>query len=146
MKPKWIVVANTNKAIIYSQDGVKHTMPLAVVTELSHPESKMRTQDLSSGPPGHYKTSGDSKGAYSQATDPHDHEIAVFAKEIATVLAKGLTAHDFDHITLVMPPHFYGLVEKELTVHVQRAVTQVVQKDYTQLPARELLNVLTENT
>ena len=134
----WIAVSNTNEARIYTTDKIKSGESLDLVESLSHPESKEKRQELSSDRPGHYHASGVARGAYSGHTDLHDVEVDKFARELAGKLESGRVNNRYKHLILVMPSHFYGMVEKNMTEGVSRLVEHAIQKDYMLLTMQEL--------
>jgi protein required for attachment to host cells len=141
----WIAVSNTNEARIYSIDNIKSEDSLNLVESLSHPESKEKRQELSSDRPGHYHASGFARGAYSGHTDLRDVEIDKFAREVAGKLEAGRVHNSYKHLILIMPSHFYGIVEKNMTTGVSRLVEHAIQKDYMVLTPRELQDTLIEH-
>ncbi len=49
----WIVLTDSNACRIY--DYAKHPVKLTLVKEIFHPENKLKTSELVSDRPGHYK-------------------------------------------------------------------------------------------
>src|SRR5262245_58911785 len=120
MKIKWIIVANSSLARIYSMSNNKNHNPgLSLVKELNHPESRKKGTDLISDVPGRYKARGGANsGSFASNTEPKKNEADHFTQEIAQVLEHGRTANDFDTIILVTSPHFQGLLNKHLNSHL----------------------------
>jgi protein required for attachment to host cells len=141
----WIAVSNSNEARIYSLDKRNSGDSMALVESLSHPESKQKRQELTSDRPGHYHANGSARGAYSDHTDVRAVEVDKFAREVAEKLESGRVNNSYKHLILVMPSHFYGVLEKHLTTSVSKLVEHAVQKDYTTMTERELEETLREH-
>lgn len=140
----WIVVANSNLCRIYSVS--KNTGELSVVTEMAHPESKLKRSDyLTSDRPGRYQTDYSTGGSYSQPTDPKEVEIDNFSREIAQELNKGRNDHAYTHLIIITDPHMNGLLTKHLDKHVKELIKKEIKKDVVQLPNHELLNFIKES-
>jgi protein required for attachment to host cells len=71
-------------------------------------------------------------------TDPKEVEAQAFARSLAAELEKGLNQNRFERLTLVAPPHFLGLLRGSVSEQVVKRIQQSINKDYTQLAAREL--------
>ncbi len=137
---KWVVVTDSNTAHIYTQDLNGHKEPLKLLHTLEHPESKLKDTELVSGSPGHYKTSGDSRGTYVPRTDPKENEIDKFAQQIAHHLDQGRAQNQYEQLYIFADPHFYGLMAMHMNKHVKDMVKKVVQKDYMHLNENQLLD------
>ena len=57
----WIISLNSSLGHIYSYEPKKHQLKL--LETLENPAGKLKTSDLISDAPGHYKTSHSTKGA-----------------------------------------------------------------------------------
>ena len=140
METKWIIVANSSFARIFSMNTF-HSLNL--IKELNHPDSRKKDTELMSGSLGRYKVRGGAGGGnFSSKTDPKKGEAEHFAKEIADVLEHGRTTHNFDSIILVTPPGFQGLLNKHLNPHVLAKVRKVIGKDYPHMKERELMGII----
>lgn len=136
----WFVAANTNSCRIFVLN--KKDKTLTLVDDLLHPESKLKSSDITSDRPGHYATFSGGRGAYVQREDPKEIEIDVFAREIAKALDQGRRKEEYQHLILAAQPHMNGLIQKHLDVHVKECITHYLNKDYTHLKNHELFDVL----
>ncbi len=134
----WVVVADSHLAKIYTHDINGHREPLKLLHTLEHPESKLRDQDLVSDLPGHFKTSGTSRGAFSPRTEPKEVEIDKFALQIANLLDQGRVQNQFKNLFIFADPRFYGMMGTHMTKHVKDMIKKVVHKDYTHLTENQL--------
>ena len=81
VKSTWLLIANTEKALIYQIVRKKYSL----VKILTHAESRLKTSDLVTDKPGHYQTST-TRGQFIPPTDLHENEHKVFARELAHYL------------------------------------------------------------
>ncbi len=132
MSITWIMVANASHAKLYSNEGPKKGLQL--VKELVHPESREKAANLVSDRVGNFSGSG----SYAQATDPKHHEAERFALEISHELEAGRVNNVYERLILVASAPFLGLLNTRLSTHVKHKVSESINKDYTQLPLKEL--------
>lgn len=143
METKWIIVANSSMARIFSMNTAHK---LILIKELNHPESRKKDSELMSGSLGRYKVRGGAGGGnFSSRTDPKKNEVDHLAKQLAELLEHGRTTNNFDHIILITPPAFQGLLNKHFNPHLLAKISKVIPKDYPNLNERELLDVLKDN-
>ena len=140
MDSKWVLVANGSEARLFSLNGKE----LSLLSEHSHPESREKGAERTSDRPGHYQSDsgGVAHGSFQEPTDPKDFEIEQFARELAQVLDEGRTANRYAHLVIAASPHFHGLLNKHLNDHVSQMVSAHVEKDYTQVDERNLMEQL----
>ena len=114
MKPTWIVVAESARARVFSMSRVGGE--LQEVADLSHPESRLHTRDLSSDLPGRaFDSHGEGRHGMEQATDPKELEAQAFAVEIARHVDRSHHEGSFHSLILVAPPKFLGRLRTELS-------------------------------
>jgi len=140
MTTTWVLVANASKASLYANRGPHRGLDL--VKEYQHSESRERTSELISDRPGRYETDGGAHGAFSQHTDPKQHEEDKFAAELAHELEAGRTSNSYARLILVASDPFMGKLNKHLTAHLRALATDTIEKDYTHLTERELASQL----
>ena len=131
----WILVASSAEAKILTTDNLR-IGELEIVREFSHPESRIKTSDLMSGKPGHYKTDNGMRGAYSK-NDPKEVEAEHFAFELAHELKIGWDQNQYKSLLIVAPSHFYGLIKKHFHDH-KIVELDHISKDYTKYTLFEL--------
>lgn len=134
MSVTWIMVANASQAKLFANRGPKKG--LQFVKELVHPESREKTSDLVSDRSGSHVGTG--HGAFVQATDPKHHEAERFAQEVSRELDDGRVNNAYDRLILVASAPFMGLVNSRLPESVRSKLSEIIDKDYTRLPTKEL--------
>ncbi len=140
----WVVTTDTNTCRIYHYK--KKPRELTLLKEIQHPENKLRDIDLTSGKPGHYKSSGSAHGAYSQPSDPKEIKITDFSREIAKELDHGRNMHAYEKLIVIAPPHMNGLLFQHINKHVKNLITHCIEKDLLHLDDHKLLDFLHEYT
>jgi len=137
MKKVWILLANAEKATIYTAS--ERDYHFSLVQKLSHSESRLKSSDLVSDKPGHYqKNESDIRGSFNLAVDHKILEITRFAKEICKVLESGRTSNAYESIIIIAEPRFYGLINKNATKHVRNLIKYHYPKDYTHYSEHKL--------
>jgi protein required for attachment to host cells len=139
----WVVNTDSNTCRIYHYQ--KNPAELKLFQEILHPENKLQKKEFVSDRPGHFKSSGDARGAYSQPTDPKDVKIDMFVREIANTLDAGRKSNHFDKLIIIAPPHICGLMNQHLDKHVKKMITNNIQKDFAHASEHELLGFLREH-
>ncbi|MDP2829510.1 MAG: host attachment protein [Sulfuricellaceae bacterium] len=134
MSITWIMVANASQAKLFANHGPKKG--LQFIKELVHPESREKTSNLVSDRSGSHTGTG--HGAFVQATDPKHHEAERFAQEVTRELDEGRINKAYDRLILVASAPFVGLVNSRLPELVRSKLSEIIDKDYTRLPVKEL--------
>ncbi|MFA5083177.1 MAG: host attachment protein [Hydrogenophilaceae bacterium] len=132
MSITWIMVANASHAKLFTNKGPNKGLEL--VKELEHPESREKAAGLVSDRIGNYAGSG----SYAQPTNPKEHEAERFAQEIAHELEQGRVNNAYEKLIMVTSAHFMGLLNGRITTQVKNKISSSINKDYTQLPVKEL--------
>jgi protein required for attachment to host cells len=115
MNNVWIMVCDAAKARFFETregDPTWHAVELLV-----HRESRDKASELVGGPSGTRSSLGGSvrHNALAPGSLPKDVEKDRFAHTPATTLDVALRSGRFRKLLLVAPPHFLGLLRKELT-------------------------------
>ena len=142
MDNTWILVANAAQARIYT-GNVKLDDKLEVVKSLTHPQSRQKNVDLVADKGGNFSSSG--HGTMSQDSDPKAMEEAKFAKEITSFIDSSHVNKQFDKLIIIAGPKLLGQLKKMLTSSVNGSFEGFIEKDYTQLGERELIQKVREN-
>lgn len=140
----WVINTNSNTCHIY--DYQKNPGHLDLLKEIQHPENRLKDTDLVSDGPGHYHSRINNRGSYSQSTDPKEHKVDTFAREIAILLKQGKDQNAYEKLVLIAEPHMNGLLFKHLDTHVSQRIVNNIQKDVMFLKHHELLKFLHEHT
>jgi protein required for attachment to host cells len=76
--------------------------------------------------------------ALAPASSPKEVEKQGFAHTLATTLDQAIRSARFRKWLLVAPPHFLGLMRKELTSELVKHLLTTVDKDFNDLAVHEL--------
>lgn len=148
MRNTWILIANASEASIYDLDHeqfVKGKIKLKLVDNHSHPDSRKKTNELVSDRLGRYRARKATRGAFVPDTEPKEHEAEVFAIELASKLNHHRSVNQFQQLILIVPAHFLGVLNKHLDKHVSQMVSEIIEKDYTKIPSRQLLKYMQDH-
>jgi protein required for attachment to host cells len=140
----WVLVCDAAKARVFDvRDGdpTWHTVELVL-----HERSRSKASELVGGPSGTRSSEGGSvhHNALAAASSPKEVEKEGFAHTLATTLDRGLRSARFRKWVLVAPPHFLGLMRKELTRELEKHLLTTVDKDYNDLDVHDLSERLRE--
>lgn len=140
MQNSWVLVANGSQARLFNLDGPKKSITL--IKEFAHPESRMKTDQLSSDRSGNFGGANIGSGSFNEPTDPKSYEMERFAMELVKSLDEGRASNKFDRVVLVASPHFLGLLKQNMNDQLSKAVSHTIQKDYTAVNDRDMLDQL----
>ena len=130
-----VVVADSARARIFTSHTVLNQ--LEEVEGFAHPEAHWSNSDLSSDSAG---KSVDQHGSLDAATSPKEHETEKFAHLLAQHLKAMHNQQHYDALVLVAPPHFLGLLHKQLPNPLGKLVSQTVDKDLTDRSVEEIID------
>ena len=137
MTKTWILVAHHSGARLFENDGPGKG--LQALQEISHPEGKLKTQDITSDKPGR---SSDSQGMHhsfgKELHDPKEHLAQQFAKHLAGILNDGRNQHCYTKLILVADPRFLGELRAALDHPTAALVTATLNKDLMHIDERDI--------
>jgi protein required for attachment to host cells len=82
--------------------------------------------------------------ALAPASSPKDVEKGHFAHSLGRTLDQAMRSARFRRWVLVAPPHFVGLMERELTPELKKHLMATVNGEMTHLDAKHLAERLRE--
>jgi protein required for attachment to host cells len=134
----WVLVCDAAKARIFEirqEDPAWH-----VVDVVLHEGSRRKASELVGGRSGSRSSEGRSvhHNALAPASSPKEVEKDGFAHTLATTLDQAMRSARFGKWVLVAPPHFLGLMRKELTSELEKHLLTTVDKDFNDLDVHEL--------
>jgi protein required for attachment to host cells len=133
----WVVVASAARARFFEVNSGRE--PLLEVMDLVNPEDRLRSQALKSDKPGRaFDHMGGQRHAVGTAVDPKEQVAIRFAKQVTDRLEADQHQGRFDHLCVVAPPHFLGLLRGHMRGSLARAVTGEVTNDLTQENVRSV--------
>ena len=140
----WILVSDASGCVLYATE--KRGDEWQIVDSYQHPESRLKSSELTPSEPGHAaKSKGSPRHTVMQPeTAPKEAEFEHFAQQLADMLIAGANHRSFDGLVLVAPPHFLGLLRGRVAGEVEKRLLSVVHKDYTSLDPREARSRLEE--
>jgi protein required for attachment to host cells len=144
MKNKWILIANTNQATVYSSPEAQQKLQLTLVKAFNHPDSRGHAKDLTAARPGHYTTSTGAHGAFEEPNHKAI-EIERFAKELADYIETGSNQHLYTKLDIYAEPHFLGIFMKALPEQLHAYIDKKIHHDYVALPMHELSKILNKH-
>ena len=138
MNNVWVLVCDAAKARVFEiRDGnpTWHAVELVL-----HEGSRSKASELVGGPSGTRSSEGRSvhHNALAPASSPKEVEKEGFAHTLATTLDQAMRSARFRKWVLVAPPHFLGLMRKELTSELEKHLLTTVDKDFNDLAVHEL--------
>lgn len=140
----WILVANASIAKLYLSNNLGNDLEL--IKQFEHPESREKTMNLVSDyRSGRFKSRyGEGKGKFVMPTDPKEHLAELFAQDLVNELETGRLKHFYKRLVIIAPSRFQGFIRKHSNAQLSNLVVNRLEKDYTQLVDRNLLEVLSE--
>lgn len=136
----WLLVAGGNEARMLAANPVGWT----TVRDYTHPESRLTGNELDAISPGRQKSPGSGHRLNIEKTNPHDYEKERFARELADDLAVALSRNQFDRVVLAAAPKFLGELKSHLDEQVADRVLATIDKDFTDVPVRDLWTRITD--
>jgi protein required for attachment to host cells len=133
----WILAANSGNATLFTADS-----PIGSLTELEtfdNPNVRAKQMDLTSDRPGRsFDSHGEGRHAMAVETDPKEHEQTRFAKLIVDRLEQGRIENAFERLVVAAAPGFLGQLRANYTAPLIELLSLEIDKDYTELPSKEL--------
>jgi protein required for attachment to host cells len=109
MEKAWILVADSARARIFA--AAKPMAPLEEVEDMAHPEARRHEQELTTDVPGRaFDSAGSGRHAMGGDEPAKRHEIETFARQVAERLSRAASGNEFQHLLLVAPPAFLGVL------------------------------------
>jgi protein required for attachment to host cells len=148
MDSQWIVTANAGRARFFSQ--AKPSAPLEEVRDMVNSAERLRPSETERDQIGQLAASSSRHGTgaptqpsgYQSPKSPDEIQAELFARDIGAFLLQAQQEARFEQLILSASPQFLGLLRKMLDPRVATCVRQEIDKDYTQLNARDLRNHL----
>ena len=139
MKDTWILVANSERARMFSVAEKKEGRSLQEVKELMHPASRRHDRELTTDRPGRtFNSEGPGRHAMSEQVSPKEHEAWKFCKEVADELESARTKDQYHELVVVAAPEFLGQLRKSMSPSTARMITQELAKDVAHLKTTEI--------
>ncbi len=138
-----VVVANSSKAQIFNTKTLRG--PLTLGDTLSHPQSRLKEQDLVSDTHGRaFDSGGHGRHAMEDKTTAKKYELLQFAREISHRIESDRTRNRFDELVIVAAPEFLGELRHTMTHPSKECVVKAVSKNLVGHDPSEIVRHLFE--
>jgi len=128
MLNRWILVADSSRARFFLMES--RNEPLTELDGMVHSEGRMHDGDVVSDRQGGLAGGhGEGGHPFAASTDPKEHELAVFAKQLADKLEHGRVNHSYTKLILVAPPAFLGVLRNTLNDNILKMVSISLDKN-----------------
>jgi protein required for attachment to host cells len=151
MPATWIVSANASRARFFVQAHAND--PLDEVNGMVNEGARLRQRDLETDSPVGERAASNSVHNTGAPTTPStyepkqtakEHEVELFARQVAEYLVKAHNEGRFEQLCLVASPEFLGLLRKLVEPRLHSALRDSINKDYTHSSPRELQQQIRE--
>jgi protein required for attachment to host cells len=144
MDANWILSANGSRARFFSQTQMSE--PLEEINDMVNEALRLRTAETESdkiGPTAATKSSHNTGApvpnkAYEPNQTPDEHQMELFARDVAEYLKKAHQEGRFQQLSLVASPQFLGILRKLIGPNLESLVKVEINKDYTQASPEQL--------
>lgn len=140
MKKKWIVVAESSRARIFSVES--RTTPLKEIEDMANEASRYHDQELVTDEPGRSFDSNGHGGrhAMESRTEPKKTEIMHFAHDLSERLENARRVGDYNDLVLISSPSFLGMLKQNLGSVTQKHISQTINKNLIDMSEAEIRN------
>jgi len=138
----WIVTLDGAGARLIARRG----NDFVLVEALSHPQGRVHEHDLKSDKAGKsFDRHGHGQHSMGGREGPHEHEMGVFIKQLATRLDHGRQHKEFERLVLAAEPHLLGRLRDALDKNTARMVHHSISKDLQPFPLHDMWSHLKGN-
>lgn len=142
MPNTWVVVADGTRARLFNRHRNRKLEEFDVLLSPGH---RLHEGDLVTDRDGRtFDSGGPGRHAMGNKNTTKDHEMALFAKRLASRLDEGRTSGELERLVLIAPPRFLGQLRASLNGPTQELVALTIGKELTTLPADKLESHLPE--
>jgi protein required for attachment to host cells len=128
MKTIWIIVANQVEAQIYMSR--RQPWDIELLETLVHEEGAAHARDLVTDVPGRvHDRMGSARHGMEPSTGVKEESLRKFVKEMTGLLEKAHLNNRFDQLVILAAPTVLGVIRKNLTDGLTRAVVKEIPKD-----------------
>ena len=133
---EWVVVCDGARALVLENVGDR-TYPDLRTKEV-HKHEAAPTSAIGADKPGRAFSSVGARRSAVQQTDWHDQEEQRFLATLAARLDKAVQGGEAKALIVVAPARALGVLRKQFSQHVSKAVRAEIEKDYVKMPVDEI--------
>ncbi|KGM08072.1 hypothetical protein LP43_0495 [Methylophaga thiooxydans] len=134
MKKKWIVVAESSRARIFSVES--RTTPLKELDAMVHPGTPVTEQSF--GLEGHHG----GRHPLESRLEPKEVETLHFAHDLGEHLETARRSGDYNDLVLISSPGFLGKLKQHLGTVTLKNISQTINKNLIHKSESEIRNYL----
>lgn len=132
---EWVVVCDGRKALILENVGDEKFPNLRCKEEREHEDPPSRLQGTQT--PGRVQQMAGPRSAIEQ-TDWHDEAERAFLGQLGQRLDAAVTQGETKAMIIVAPPRALGVLRRDYSPAVKRALKAEVDKDFVKTPIHEI--------
>lgn len=142
MKKKWVVVAESHHARIYSVES--RTAPLKEVDDVANGASRRKgdAQFVEDGDRTVDRHGLDGRHAKEPRIEPKQAEIMHFAHDLGERLENARRVGDYNDLVLISSPGFLGMLKQHLSSVTQKHISKTINKNLTDKSESEIRHYL----
>ncbi len=142
MKKKWVVVAESSRARIFSVES--RTSPLKEVDDLINSASRLKGEELMSDDAGRSFDSHGQGGRHAMEprTEPKETEVQHFAHDVGERLENARRVGDYNDLVIISSPGFLGKPKQSLGSVTQKHISQTINKNLIHKSEAEIRDYL----
>ena len=142
MKKKWIVVAESSRARIFSVES--RTAPLKEIDDMVNEASRLHTDELVSDVPGRTFDSHGQGGRHAMEprVEPKKLETIHFAHDLSERLENARRVGDYNDLVLISSPGFLGMLKQNLGNVTQKHISKTINKNLIHKSEAEIRDYL----
>jgi protein required for attachment to host cells len=142
MKKKWVVVAESSRARIFSVES--RTSPLKEVDDMVNVASRAHAQELVSDVQGRTFDSNGQGGRHAMEPriEPKKLEVSHFAHDVSERLENARRVGDYNDLVLISSPGFLGMLKQSLGNVTQKHISKTINKNLIHKSESEIRDYL----
>lgn len=132
---QYVLVADAARARLFRWSDESELEQVGCWT---HPESRLQNRELLSDGPARNQAFPGGPRSTADPPDAHRVEAVRFARQLAETLRDGRVHGTYDHLVIVAPPKFLGMLRDALDAPTAKLIRVSLANDFTHLPLHQL--------
>jgi protein required for attachment to host cells len=137
MKKKWIVVAESNRAKIFSVES--RTSPLKEIDDIVNESMQ---HELNANGHDHEGNGQGGRQAMEPRIEPKKLDMVHFAHDVSERLETARRTGDYNDLVLISSPGFLGMLKQNLGTVTQKHISQTINKNLIHKSEAEIRDYL----